>query len=191
MAYNEYAPEFDPVCEDYFEWMVSKVQNTDNPFGNKVTYNKLLRHLHSLDFTYCLPEDENREINGIELRTIFCYECGKNEETTLPHLAKPCSVLEMMIALATILEEGYASNSEFGDRTGYWFWCMVKSMGLSYQDDEDFDHRYADIKINKMLERNYKPDGTGGLFTIEDVKEDMRDINIWMQAMWWLDTQDI
>ena len=179
------------IREDYFDWMVSKVNNTNDPFVNKVTYNKLLKHLDSVDFTYCIPEDENREANGIELRDIFCYECDKNKETTIPELSRPCSVLEMMIALAINLEEGFAADAEFGDRTGYWFWCMINSMQLGYQDDEDFDPRYADIKINRMLERKYSKDGKGGLFHIEGIGEDMRDISIWMQAMWFLDSQNI
>lgn len=184
-----YNPELSPSIEYegyYFEWIVGKIQNTDDPFS-KVTYNKLLRYLHEKEYTYIIPMDENREEDGISLRSRFCYECGYDSDVVIPYISKPCSVLEMMVALALRMEEGTAMNDELGDRTGQWFWSMVNTMHLGYQDDNDFDSRYADIKINNMLERNYKPDGDGGLFKIEGVGEDMRNIEIWMQACWYLD----
>ena len=37
------------------------------------------------------------------------------------------------------------------------------------------------------LNRDYGRDGKGGLFTIEHCRYDMRDIEIWYQANWYLD----
>ena len=39
-----------------------------------------------------------------------------------------CSVLEMMVALAICCEETYMDNPNIGNRTGQWFWNMVKNI---------------------------------------------------------------
>ncbi len=189
---DSYVPETNPYEEPYFEWMVSKIGNVDDPFASKVTYNKLLNHLHyNSEFTYCMPQDENIELNGINLRDVFCYECDYDKDTVVPALSRPCTLLEAMVALAIKMEKSMAADTDFGDRTGQWFWTMIKNMHLGGFDDESFDPDYADVYINRCLERNYKPDGDGGFFKIEGIDnrgEDMRDVEIWMQVCWYMDT---
>ena len=46
---------------------------------------------------------------------------------------------------------------------------------------------YAIDVIRRFLNRDYERDGKGGLFTIEHCRYDMRDIEIWYQANWYLD----
>ena len=54
---------------EYFEWMCQLVCN--ERYSRRLSYQKLLRHLHNIDFQYMLPMDGNRAEDGIDLR----YRC--------------------------------------------------------------------------------------------------------------------
>jgi hypothetical protein len=100
----------------------------------------------------------------------------------------PCTVLEMMIALANRCEETIMDDPDIGDRTGQWFWGMITNMGLGSMSDDRYDRRYVEYVITRLLDREYEPDGTGGLFTVRDCDRDMRDVEIWYQLCWYLDS---
>lgn len=59
--------------QEYFNWMCQLV--CDKRWRNKgLSYQMLLSQLHSIDFQYTLPMDENRAEDGIDLRYRFGYE---------------------------------------------------------------------------------------------------------------------
>jgi hypothetical protein len=93
----------------------------------------------------------------------------------------------MMIALSIRLEEDFMDDPLYGNRTGQWFWQMVVNLGLGSMTDERFDRRYVRERIDIFLNREYKPDGEGGLFILRDCKYDLRDVEIWYQLNWYLD----
>lgn len=171
---------------EYLDWLKSHVIQEDI-YTQK--YDKFFELLHDIDFVYCLPMDQNREEDGFDLRYQFITEHNYKEEH-IEALEKPCSMLEMMIALSIRCEQNFAYNPyEYGDRTGEWFWRMVQNMGLTGKiTDEDFDEGFIIDKISKCLERKYSPNGRGGLFMVPNLKEDMREVDIWKQAVWYLDT---
>jgi hypothetical protein len=92
-----------------------------------------------------------------------------------------CSVLEMMAALAIRCEESIMDDPLVGDRTKQWFWKMIVNLGLGSMTNDKFDVKYVDYVLDRFLDREYEPDGRGGLFTIRDCEDDMRDIEIWVQ----------
>ena len=94
----------------------------------------------------------------------------------------------MMVALAIRCEETIMDDTEYGDRTGQWFWKMISSLGLSSMSDDMFDKKYATYVINRFLNREYEPNGKGGLFTINNCDEDLRNVEIWYQLCWYLDS---
>ena len=49
---------------EYFEWMCQLVCN--ERYSRRLSYQKLLRHLHNIDFQYMLPMDGNRAEDGID-----------------------------------------------------------------------------------------------------------------------------
>lgn len=58
-------------------------------------------------------------------------------------------MLEMMIALAIRCEETIMDDPRYGNRTKQWFWNMMKSLGLSYMNDDCFDRdKFHEIRIN-------------------------------------------
>ena len=170
----------------YFEWMYRLVYSNDDKHI-KLSYRKLLKHLHKLEFTYILCMDENRESDGIDLRYRFGYEQGYGSPMISTYLDdKPCSVLEMLVALAMRCEEHIMNNPSIGNRLGQWFWNMIVSLGLGYMKDDRFDSNHVDTVIFRFLNRDYEPNGEGGLFTIKDTHRDLRRVEIWYQMCWYL-----
>jgi hypothetical protein len=104
------------------------------------------------------------------------------------YITGPCSVLEMMIALAINTEEDIMDDPRFGDRTGQWFWGMIVSLGLGGMNDYRYDERLVDDVIDTFLRREYEPDGRGGLFTVRHCDRDMRDVEIHIQRNYYLNT---
>jgi len=173
----------DYIRDLYFDWMYKIV--SDEQFSEQFSYKKLFRRLHDTDFVYSIPKDENRAEDGKDLRRRFGFAVqivGAER-----NLQGPCSVLEMMIALAVRCEETIMDDPSYGDRTGQWFWGMIVSLGLGAMDDSRYDEDRVDYILDKFLDREYEPNGKGGLFTIKNCETDMRDVEIWIQMLWYLD----
>lgn len=165
----------------YFEWIVRLVCG-DN-MRKRRRYSKLLAYLHERPFLYSLEMDENRARDGIDLRYRYASEMGTYD---VSRSDQPCSVLEMMAALAIRCEEHIMSNPDIGDRTGEWFFAMIENLGLIDETNDQFNIRYVEMVIDRLIRREYEPDGRGGLFTVPNSRYDMRDTEIWYQAMWYL-----
>lgn len=170
----------------YFDWMYQLISN-DERYSSRLSFRKLLYLLHDTEFTYMIEMDGNRYEDGVNLRYRFGYKYGVSNAEIADCLdTRPCSVLEMMIALSIRLEEHIMDDPDIGDRTGQWFWDMIVNLGLGSMDDSKFDKAYAIDVIRRFLNRDYGRDGKGGLFTIEHCGYDMRDVEIWYQANWYL-----
>ena len=172
-----------PTLEErYFNWMENMIFDKFHQH-----YKKLLRYLNTLEFTYLIDIDGNRECDGIDLRYQFAYEMDIPQAQVAKYLDnKPCSVLEMMIALSQRINNIMEDPEIEGEQIPDWFWSMIRNLGLDDMGDAYFDKFYVKEKIDIFLQRKYKPDGTGGLFVLRD-RRDLRGVEIWMQAMWYLD----
>ena len=174
----------DEISNRYFEWIVDMVST--NRFGGSVSYRKLLMHLHRVEFIFSMPMDENRAYDGLDLRYRFALETGIMDAED--YLDSPCSVLEMIAGLALRCEENIMDDPQYGDRTGQWFWGMISNLGLGSMTDDRYDRAYVDFVIDRFLNREYEPNGRGGLFTVERSKKDLRRVEIWYQMCWYLDS---
>lgn len=171
---------------EYFEW-VCELINAD-PYHPKCHYRKLLTCLHKTEFIFTLEMDGNRSADGIDLRYRFGYEHDHERSMIDTYLsARACSVLEMMVALAMRCEEHIMDDPDEGDRTGQWFWGMIKNLGLDGMNDLLFNKRHVDNSLSIFLNRGFKRNGEGGLFTVNNCKEDLRNCEIWYQMCWYLD----
>lgn len=173
----------DRIKHEYFEWMCDQI--CGKRFSPHISFRKLLTLLHDTRFVYFIPNDENRAADGIDLRWRFLLQTKRRELSGC--LTGPCSVLEMMVALAIRIEENIMDDPDKGDRTGQWFWGMIVSLGLGSMIDDRFDERFADRVLTAFFNRDYEPNGKGGLFTIRNCTEDLRDVEIWCQANWYLE----
>lgn len=177
----------DDLKIEYFEWLYGLVYG-DNTYS-RLSYRKLLLALHDIEFIYLIEYDRDRALDGIEMRYRFGYENGYSKDIIENVLdVHPCTVLEMMVALAFRGEEQIMCDESYGDRTGQWFWNMIVSLELGSMHDNNFNNGYVYYVINRFLHRDYSHDGEGGLFTIKNCKYDLRSTDIWVQFMWYLDT---
>jgi hypothetical protein len=171
------------ISKGYFDWLCEVID-----YGGKTKfYKRTLKLLHHIDFSYTIPKDANRFEDGIDLR----YRYGYEHHIDYPEIAdildsKPCSVLEMMVALAVRCEEHIMYDAEKGDRQSKWFWKMFDNLGLKEMTNSNFDEDYILDSVERFLRRDYDADGTGGLFTTSDPTKDMRTEEIWYQLMWYL-----
>ena len=179
------------IKDEYFEWLLDHICSNQRIRRRK--YRRLLYHLYDRDFTWDLEMDENRYDDGMLLRGRFLdeyYDINLHpvKSVRLYFNTKQCSVLEMMIALAIRCEENLMDDIDHEDRTGQWFWEMILSLKLNSMDDIHYDEVYVDSSINRFLDREYCPNGEGGLFTIRDCQYDLREVEIWYQMCWYLDS---
>lgn len=173
----------DEILNEYFEWLYQLV--CGDRYSNAISYKKLLAYLHHTEFTYLLSKDKNRAADGVDLRYRFSKERYHGHVPSC--LDGPCSILEMMVALAIRCEETIMDDPKIGDRTSQWFWGMVTNMGLGYMSDNRFDERAAKEIIDRFLNRDYSQNGRGGLFTVRNCEYDLTNIEIWTQMLWFLD----
>lgn len=176
----------DILNNEYFEWMCELVRDTR--YTRRLSYKKLLKYLHDRDFEFIIEMDSNRAEDGTDLRYRFAYDYKRSGPSTIGYLDDgPCSVLEMMVALAIRCEEHIMDDPEMGNRTGHWFWIMIENLGLRSMSDNNFDERYVEKVIDRFLNREYNENGEGGLFTVRNCGLDLRTVEIWYQMCWYLD----
>lgn len=134
-------------------------------------------------FTWIIPMDENRALDGMNLRTRF-IDIYPNSELDFE---RECSILEMMIALSMRCEDYIMQDERYGNRTGEWFWNMILSLGLTGMTDTNFNKGFVEEVLFRFITRDYGANGAGGLFTILNPHIDMRRIEIWHQLNWYLE----
>lgn len=170
------------VKRTYFDWICSFVCDKKH---SKHRYHTLLTELQDREFIFSMDMDENRAVDGTNLRRRFENETGYYH----PDFdTAPCSILEMMVALSIRCEVHIMDDPDIGDRTGEWFWQMIESLGLTAMDNERFQIAYVEEVIDIFLAREYHPSGKGGLFTVPSFGYDMRTVDIWYQMMGYLNS---
>lgn len=139
-------------------------------------FQRLLWKLYTTDFYYELDYDKNRAADGLYLRKTYGQKLG----ICIPD--RPCSVLEMMIALAKKAEDDIMHDPDYGDRTGRWFWVMMENLGLDMCDDMNYNEGYVDRVLDTFMHHRYAPNGgAGGMFSIRKCCRDLRKTDLWWQ----------
>lgn len=178
-----------PIQMEYYEWMRDMV--CDPKYFGRNHWDKLFSMLHNRTFVHILAMDSNRSADGIALRRRFCIEKGyiddHNNVATIFHKAKPCSIFEMMVALALRCEERIMGDPDNDDRTGKWFYEMIDSLGLCRMDDDHIHPDTVEKILDNFIDRHFQRNGRGSLFTVSKKSIDMRKFDIWYQMMWYLD----
>lgn len=174
----------------YFEWMTSIVM-PDRDI--RKSYFRLLEELNNIPFIYINPLDQNRDVDGKNLIYHFAYRANiplDVIEENIPRNNEHCSVLEMLVALSFKIEEEIMSDPRHGDRTANWFMLMLDNLGLSDYSDQIWSYGVSDIQVqeivSRFLRRDIGPNGVGGLFIVRRPYADMREVDIWTQANWYI-----
>ena len=126
--------------------------------------------------------DENRALDGENLRVRFFYESHTLDDNYEEFLFEPCSVLEMLVALAFRMEKEYLMDWRPGtrDRTSERFWMLIDNLGTDDNWSTKIDAKVQHY-VEQFLDRDYRFDGAGGLFPLKNCHEDQRNIEIWSQ----------
>jgi hypothetical protein len=163
----------------YFKWLVNKVnaKSEDVP---------LLHFLFTEEFWWdpSIPTDSSRAEDGIDLRALYFDETDEDFD-----LDEPCTVLEMLIALALRIERDIMGEPGY-DYPERWFWTMIKNLGLSDERGGLFSENYCSNVIENWLSRKYDSNGYGGLFPLKYPHSDQRKIPIWDQMSAYLNEME-
>lgn len=171
--------------ERYFNWMTVLVMPQDRI---RRKYSMLLNALDESIFHFTIPLDENRLIDGMDLRYRFGHQNNIPEEVIREQLdITSVSMLEMMVALALRGEEHIMDDPSMGNQMSTWFWEMINSLKLNSMSNDNFDQRWVAFRIDILLNHSYEYNGEGGLFTIPNPRQDLRTVEIWYQMCWYLD----
>ncbi len=134
----------------YFDWLVFGIAPD---YRQRDHYAKLLLALYSTEFYWVITRDRNRAEDGLDLRNQYERETGLYCDAY-----GPCTVLEMLIALAIRCENElmYRYNPDEGDQTEKWFWMMVDNLGLCEFDDyHHWEVEEIDDILARFMDRNY------------------------------------
>lgn len=168
----------------YFKWLVSKID-----YGNCMDkYSQLLRDMYRTNYIWdhedaILCKNENRSEDGMYLRYLFEEETGQNVRSILFDIGKPCSFLEMLIALAMRIEDDVMGEGE--NRYDFWFWKLVERLKLMKFDIENYDSE----RVLTILD-DFMGDSFGDSFEKGAKKTVTGEKNeLWIHVMNWLNDE--
>ena len=170
-----YAPEFDRA--EYYKWLCQKIYDPSYSEDFELT----LRVLFDMDYIWSwrIPKDENRAVDGINLRDEFADICGVDY---IPSESWGCTVLEMLIALSIKIEERINDLSYSVDNPAKWFWEFCYNLDI-LRDNAD----YISQQVNYWLNRQIGPKGEGSPFPIKyHHGTSMTKADIWLQINYYL-----
>lgn len=164
------------IDEVYFPWLYSLVSDPHKHYW------KLCEQLYQKEFVWFIPNDNNRNEEGIELRIEFLNETGIANPGR-PWMQMSSSIFELLIALAR--------RMNFIDDTpvDFWFWQLVSNLGLDFADDHEYNTIVAmevDEILDRFIWRQYNRDGTGGLYPLRDHEQDQRRVEIYYQMSYYM-----
>ena len=162
----------------YFEWLYGQVGplKNRNPSRN---YWHLCRKLYTTEFIWFVPNDDNRVEDGKELRQTFARSTRYQLDD--PHNLWQdlgCSMFEMLVALSKL------AAFESGRSHVEWFWRFMHNLELDLYTDDLYEisiEEEVEEVLERINQRTYNSDGTGGLFPLHHARQDQRKIELWYQ----------
>lgn len=163
-----------PLDEAYFNWLCSQVGQVQVRETSK-TYRRLLRLLYQKEFVWHVANDDNRLADGRALRNEFVNELRLSDVDPV-WMNLGCSMFEMLLAL------GRRLSFLDDDTPAYWFWHLIQNLDLHvYNDRMEIDEQDVDDILERVIWRQYSPNGQGGLFPLKFPRDDQRKCEIWYQ----------
>lgn len=173
----------DMAQNEYFEYLCTLVNITDDPDS----YKMVAKFMFKTDAYSLLPLDKNREEDGKNIRQQFISKYNLIDKGILE---KPCSFLELLIGMCERMAFNVDESSEI-ENYGYFFKQMINNCGLDmenwrfYNGEDLVNTIYS--RIEKVLDRKYSKNGTGGLFPLKHSDKDQRTIELWYQMQSYLE----
>lgn len=162
------------IDPNYLGWLQGQVAT---PTGR--SYLQLFRELANKEFVWLIPNDDNRLMDGLELRQEYYseYDLAAAEEGA--------SVLEVLIGLSrrlAFIAEGEAEN---------WAWQLMVNLEIDRCFDPISSRKLRDLddKLDALIWRTYHSDGQGGFFPLAWPEEDQRKVELWYQLNAYVEEQ--
>lgn len=153
---------------DYIRWVLKdRLRLSEKEIKENLS---LVSALAEVEFIWKHPMDENRAIDGLELRSDFEYETGEYLDKT-SGLMPQCTMFEMLAALAMRCENQLMRDSMVGDRTSKWFFEFLDN--LEVLDGSRPVETACDLFFKGALE----------LFPLKNKKIKQKNEQIWKQLM--------
>jgi hypothetical protein len=162
-----------PIDETYFAWLyeLTEAPSHKNPARS---YFLLMGQLYTKPFRWHIRNDDNREMDGRELREEFLRK-HSNYSPSDEWMDLPCSMLEMLLALSRrVAFDSYGSPAA-------WFWKLIENIELRNFRDIEHNHHFEeeiDFVLERIISRTYGRDGTGGLFPLRRSPRDQRRVEL-------------
>ena len=161
------------LTEDYLHWLESQLR--DEHGNSNKSYWELLNVMFEKEFVFVVPMDDNRIVDGLDLRVEFAHE-NRLRPNVLRDV-RPCSFLEVLIGLSRRL--AFAA----GGQPPGWAWELLGNLELHRMSDPltQPKHRKVQEIMDAAIWRTYAPDGTGGFFPLAWPEDDMTKVELWYQ----------
>jgi hypothetical protein len=170
----------------YFTWL-STLAFPNEEFQK--SYSNLLTQLYETPYKWdrTQPLDENRYVDGLNLRETFAYKTKLPEDIVYSSIEGPCSMLEMLCALGVRIDNDIMANTATGyDHGYYWIQEMMRNLGVLRYENSYWNSGAVATIISDFHAKNYSADGLGGLFYIPNSQRDLRTMNIWDQMCYYI-----
>ncbi len=162
--------------EHYYEWIVGFLGVRKRKYTH---YKKLLRLLWDIPYTWIIPDDENRYLDGYGLRSRFCFEMDMTDRQYrefYTECTRRVSVLEVLAAFSRRTVDKFTMSSFYGA----FFWMIfIDNLGLTDCRDDNFDENYVTEVINRWLEMDFGPNGEGSLVNFQSDEIDISVTDLW------------
>jgi hypothetical protein len=131
----------------------------------------LLDRLYAREFSWTVPNDDNRVEDGLDLRAEFTG--GPHHDVN----HRGVTVLEIIVGLSRRLQFNAEGNAKD------WAWKLIENIGLDSMNDPlsgRDEQMIADV-LDQVIWRTYDRNGNGGFFPLVDPPEDQTRVEIWYQ----------
>lgn len=161
------------LTEDYLRWLEPQIREQSQ--SRSKTYWDLLNLMFQREFEVRIDHDDNRAVDGLDLRIEFCH-LARIRINSLDFLG-PCSFLEALVGISRRL-----SFAAGGSAPG-WAWILLDNLELRKYSDPLSRRRAQQVIgiMDTVINRTYQPDGYGGFFPLQDPDEDQTRVEIWYQ----------
>ena len=162
---------------NYFEWLCGHI-NVSQPDRS---YYLLCKELYNKEFTWVIPNDDNRIADAKALREQYQEEIFPYED-----IKHSVNFFEVTIALCYRVQDvmyGGVHHKDISD----WFDILIGNLKLDIYTDDTFSNLGTPCYIRRILDncimRNYNFNGNGGFFPLKNRRKDQKKVEIWYQMM--------
>lgn len=162
--------------EHYYEWICQFLGIRKRKYSH---YKKLLRCLWTIPYNWINPDDENRYLDGVGLRSRFCFEMDmtdKQWKEFYMNVTNRCSVLEVLAAFSRRTVDKFSMSRFYG---AYFWMIFMKNLDLLDMTDENFDENLVRETINSWLTCQFDSHGSGSILHLRSDEIDVSDTEMW------------